>query len=685
MPEDRFRQGGIPNLSQKWRQWNKAAIKGLWVLVILGLVASLPVAYDRIRTEGTSKNVEMIFDYRDLVQVSSYQGNPTSFINEQLDALKEAGVNTMAIYETTLTELSNARRITVYSEQDAARLTGKVLTANENATYLLFTDAEIQAKIEPIIRKAFASQDIGVEDWTLNGRSGLKIATPVQNAVLKTMQPDPIAMEMLDAKGFHLLPRLGNSSIYDQESLASLLDRFKALGVDRILFDGEEVPGYAEKPDERHLDDFAKLLNERKIGIAAIENLKSPQRGFETLAKKTNYNVARLYSLSGRDSALDPDIIADRFALAAKDRNIRMMFIHTAVQTNTLEGRITDTIENVLESLNGPEGAMKRIEHYGFKFGPASAFDVAEMAGQNYFRWVAIVGAVALVALAVSIFIPPLTLLAFLLGLVGVAGLYVLRPHLMEQALALFAGISAPTIAMVFAVRKIDRLYEAGQKMSLGRRLAHGILLFLRTSAMSLMAVPFIIALLNRVTYQLVLEQFRGVSLLHLAPIALIALYVLFYRKNSAFGSVGKILRMPITVAMVVLIAVAGVAGMYYLSRTGNSGSASSLEIAFRNFLENTVGVRPRTKEFLLGHPIFIAGVVVALRYRHAIYVMIIASIGQLSMVDTFAHIHTPIWISFMRDLIGIGFGLVVGLVFVLVWQIIERCWKKWSPLLAKL
>ncbi len=661
------------------------ASKGLWILVILGLVASLPVAYDRIRTEGTSKNVEMIFDYRDLIQLSAYQGNPNAFINEQLDVLKEAGITTMAVYQATLTELANARRITVYSEQDAARLTGKVLTANENATYLLFTDAESRKQVEPIIRQAFASQEIAVEDWSMNGRSGLKLATPVQNAVLKTMEPDPIAMNLLQSKGFHLLPRLGNSAVYNHEALASLLDRFKSMGVTRILFDGEEVPGYAEEPDERHLEDFAELLNERGIGIAAIENLRGNQRGFETLAKDTNYNVARLYSLSGRDSALDPDIISDRFALAAKDRNIRMMFIHTAVQTNTVEGRITDTIENIIESLDGPEGAIQRIENYGFTIGPADSFQVAEMAGQNYFRWIVIVGAVALVALLVSIFIPPLTLLSFVLGLIGAAGLYVLRPHLMEQALALFVAISGPTIAMVFAIRKIDRLHDAGQHMNPGRRLTHGVMLFLRTSAMSLIAVPFVIALLNRVTYQLVLEQFRGVSLLHLAPIALTALYLLFYRKHSAFGSVGKIMRMPITIAMVIIVAVVGVVGMYYLSRTGNSGSATGLEKAFRTLLENTVGVRPRFKEFLLGHPIFIVGVFVALKYRHAIYIMVIASIGQLSIVDTFAHIHTPVWISLVRDLLGMGLGILVGLVFVLIWQIIERCWKKWSPLLAKL
>ncbi|MNV16232.1 hypothetical protein D3C71_1069870 [compost metagenome] len=77
-------------------------------------------------------------------------------------------------------------------------------------------------------------------------------------------------------------------------------------------------------------------------------------------------------------------------------------------------------------------------------------------------------------------------------------------------------------------------------------------------------------------------------------------------------------------------------------------------------------------------------GVFAALRFPKLIYVLIIASIGQLSMVDTFAHIHSPVLISLIRGLLGMGFGIIIGLIAVGVWIIIERCWTQWSPRLLK-
>ncbi|MNE15662.1 hypothetical protein D3C80_1085810 [compost metagenome] len=161
-------------------------------------------------------------------------------------------------------------------------------------------------------------------------------------------------------------------------------------------------------------------------------------------------------------------------------------------------------------------------------------------------------------------------------------------------------------------------------------------------------------------------------------------MYVLLYRGEFAFNKTGKLLRTPVTLAMVIAAGVLGVLGMYYLSRTGNSGSVSSIEMTFRTFLENTVGVRPRNKEFLLAHPLFILGAFMAYKYRNAAFIMIVAVIGQLSMVDTFAHIHTPVLISVIRGGLGLGLGLIIGLLAALAWQIAEGCWKRWSPLLRK-
>ena len=39
----------------------------------------LPVGYDRLQTESTSQNVELVFDYRDLLDVAAYQSKPQDF------------------------------------------------------------------------------------------------------------------------------------------------------------------------------------------------------------------------------------------------------------------------------------------------------------------------------------------------------------------------------------------------------------------------------------------------------------------------------------------------------------------------------------------------------------------------------------------------------------------------------
>ncbi|WP_310550772.1 DUF5693 family protein [Paenibacillus glufosinatiresistens] len=683
---------------QKWQQWNIASRKWLWILVIIGVGSALFVANDRLKTERSSKTVEFVFDYRDLTEAASYRANPQDYAAEQLDRLKAAGVGSVAVYESTLEDYRKARRAMFWGAQDIANLTDSVIPENENYTYVLFTSAANYDALASGIRDTFERLDIPVTNWTFRGQRGLIIRTPLEDALLKPIAPDPVTLEMLHQKGFRIVPRMVDSLPYDEASMEKLFDLYQSLGVTRVLFEGESVKGFNDDQDQGSLTAFGNLLKKHGIGIAAIENIKQQQKGFSKLAYRLDYNVVRLYSLSEKDSSISAQTIADRFALATKDRNIRMLYLNTAPARNTAKAQVTDSIDNLIKSLEGPDGAIAKIEGNGFTIGPATAFDVADSSLQRYFKLVAVIGAIALIALMISYFVPWLTLPAWALGLVGSAGLYVLKPVLFEQALALLAAISAPTVAVVLAIRRLNRMGPplvrkdgTGARISSSfaaetplRRLGRTLALYVQTAVISLCAVPFVIALLNNITYSLVLNQFRGVSLLHLAPIALVALYALLYRGEFVLNQTGRLLRTPINLAMVLAVGVLGIIGMYYLSRTGNSGSASSVELSFRTFMENTFGVRPRSKEFLLAHPFFILGGFLALKYRNAIFLMVVAVIGQLSMVDTFAHIHSPIKISIVRDLLGLGLGLVLGLVLVLAWQIVEGCWRKWSPLLTK-
>jgi hypothetical protein len=104
----------------------------------------------------------------------------------------------------------------------------------------------------------------------------------------------------------------------------------------------------------------------------------------------------------------------------------------------------------------------------------------------------------------------------------------------------------------------------------------------------------------------------------------------------------------------------------------------SSIELLFRNWLESTFGVRPRFKEFMLGHPPLLLGLFLAIRYRAAWVLIIVGTMGQLSMVSTFTHLHTPLYISIIRTLLGLGAGLLIGLVCIGAWIVLEGAWRRW-------
>ncbi|HEY4390767.1 MAG TPA: DUF5693 family protein [Paenibacillus sp.] len=669
---------------QSWQRWNKSSRKWLWILVIVGIVASIPVIYQRVETESSANNVEIVFNYRGLVEISNYQANPAAYMNEQLDRLKEAGITTMALFESTLDEYQKTRRVMVLSEADIAKFNKSVVTPNSNFTYIAFTSEENEKQLRPVIEEAFRSLGVTVMSWEYGESPGLVIGMSPDEALLKPMPIDKTTFSMLQDKGFIILPRLSDNIPYDQATMDNELQYFADHSVNRILFDGEAVKGFEDDEKMNSMQGFADLLNKYNIGIATIENLKAPQKGFNKLAYLTDYNVVRLHSLADLEAGQPIETLADRFSLAVKDRNIRMIYLNASPAKDAAKAAITNPIDNLIDSLQEPGQAIKRIQDNGFELGQAEAFHVYDASWQKYAKALVVLGGVAFIALLVSYFIAPLTLAVFVLGLIGSAGLYVLKPTLMEQALALFVAISAPTIAMVLAIRKVNEVNDGKTVIPNSKRLAHTIVLYVKTAVISLSAVPFVIALLNNITYSLVLNQFRGVSLLHLGPILLIALYVFLYQGESVWKELNRWLKMKITLLWVLVIGVLGVIGLYYLSRTGNAGSLLPGEAAFRSLLENTFGVRPRNKEFLLAHPLFLAGIFAAFRYRWALYAMVVAVMGQLSMVDTFAHIHTPAVLSLIRGLLGLGLGLIVGLIAIVIWHIIERCWDKWSPRLLK-
>ncbi|WP_274362484.1 DUF5693 family protein [Paenibacillus thermotolerans] len=669
----------------------------LWALTIAGILCTLPLAFQRIETERSSRSVEFVFDYRDLLEVSAFRSKPSEYTLERLIEMKEAGIHSMAVYESSLRELELSGRIQSLSSSEAAILTGFKVPANDKSTYVLFLGDASERLIRPLVEEAFSALQVEVTPWQYDGLQGLKIAMPKDQASLQAMDPDPITMAELQKLGFHLVIRLTDQRPFNQEHMEKLLDGLAERGINRIIFEGSAVTGMKDNAEKNSLAAMAEMMNERGIGLATIE-LAKPQKGLNTLAYLTDYNVVRLHSLPANMSGRSSDDLSDRFALAVQDRNIRMIFLNVQASMDAENGVRKDTIGNVLLSLRGPEGALARIQKEGSTLGEAKPFVKADLFPANGaelpLKAVATLGAIALIALMFELFFPRLALAVFALGLIGSAGLYVLSPSLLAQGLALGAGIAAPTIAIVFALRrasarKASHRNEAGT--AFGAAL-YGVRLLAVTTAVSFAGIFYIVGLLQEVSYLYVLQQFRGVSLLHLLPIVLAFGYLLFFHRErendnrSALKRIVDFLQTNVTVLWVIIAGIGGLAVLYYLSRTGNAGQTSDLERLFRQTLQDTLGVRPRTKEFLFAHPIFVLGVYLTVfaRQRLGLFLIAAASIGQLSAVDTFAHLHTPVFISFIRVMYGVIFGAMIGVILTAVWRIADKGWRVWAKSIIK-
>jgi hypothetical protein len=439
---------------------------------------------------------------------------------------------------------------------------------------------------------------------------------------------------------------------------------------------------------------MAELMNKHQIGLAAIELLKTPQKGFATLAKAINYNVVRLHSFTEADgdklggNLTDEELnglvqgVSDRFVLAVKDRNIRMVFLNARPSRNVDKGIYTDPLDPIFSSLKGHDGAENRIMRDDFTLGPAKQMIVYHAGWQSLAKAILFFACIALIALTIGMFIPQLLAISFFIGGLGSAALYVLSSSIYGQLTALAVAICAPTAAIVLAMRSASSANCRGTGSS-AAAIGISVKLLLRTVLISFIGIVFVIGLLNDITYSIVLQQFRGVSALHVVPIVLAGLYLLFYlgvpNWSERKAKVRKVLATKISILWVIIAAVLVGVGMYYLSRTGNEGQASAVERMFRSFLEETLKVRPRTKEFLIAHPLFILGAYLCCRYRWPILLIFAGVIGQLSIVDTFAHLHTPVVISLIRAAYGVVFGMVIGLVFIACWEIVARSWQGWA------
>nr|NLB82153.1 hypothetical protein [Clostridiaceae bacterium] len=447
-------------------------------------------------------------------------------------------------------------------------------------------------------------------------------------------------LQQLYAGGLTIIPRIRSWNRTNEEDLVSLVQALgKIQGISMITFNEEAVPG--------DIKSLAYKLEGLNVPVGMFEFY--PQQGLTNLAQLLGKNAVRIHCINeGELKKYNEQSAVERFNLAVSERNMRALYLRFFGMEQP---------ENALDrGLKFVTQVKNNLLQAGFQIGA-----VQDLPGIPYSRWLILAVGLGVLGgglLFLNRFVSPgWTALLGLVGLIGWAGLLFVQPLLARKLFALAAVIIFPVVAVTALVEEKKRT------------LIEAVTAFLKMVGISGIGALLMTGLLADKAFMLKLDQFSGVKVAHVVPLLIIPLY--FFLKDSGkqlLTKLKKVLAAPLLVWYALAALALLVILVIYLLRTGNEAGilVSSWENKMRELLDTLLLVRPRTKEFLVGHPFML--ILLYFGYTHRkMPLLILGVIGQISLVNTYAHLHTPLMISLLRSVHGLWLGILFGVLLILM------------------
>ncbi len=413
-------------------------------------------------------------------------------------------------------------------------------------------------------------------------------------------------------------------------------------------FNDSELPGVSQNDWDEISTKLAEILQRQNVPTAYIEFYA--QSGLQTLAKKMDYNLVRVHPVSESELLkLNDTRLQERFALAASERSMGTMMLRLR-PTQSLEEAV-DYIAAVRDAIQAKGIATNQI---------------TTVPSMSLYTWAlgAVLAAIWAggVLLLLRFDLKKTALLLPTIAVVAALGLYVIgKVYILQKLLGLAAVIIFPFLGVASITR------------SRGRSLPAAILGLCRMTLISLVGAALVVGTLSESSYMSAMNTFSGVKVGQLTTLGLLMIYLLYKLAREHGGAnyllVGfaRLMKKQVTVGLVLIAALAAGLLVFYMLRTGNSGvGISDFERTFRAFLDKVLLVRPRTKEFMFAHPIMLA--MLYFGYKRKLWpFVLLGAIGQVSLVNTFEHLHTPITVSLLRTFNGLALGIVIGIILIYV------------------
>lgn len=662
-----------------------SAFRWLAVLIFIGFCAAGVISWQRYEVEHNAKQVEMVYDYYNVIDSAVEEGKTA----DELFALyKKSGITSLAIYDETPEKLINHNFIRVYRGYDFHFRNPTVTGIEEEKMYIQpgssTEGAAYFAELKHHLELIYGQEK--VRELNANGVDTLEVAGNYSKFMTVPLGIFKETVKIAAQRDFYLVLRPANIPHASKEFIDTFFEAMDSSDkVSAVLFQGKEALGYKE-----HLDYVSNQLNQRHVPLVLIEAQNQlgfePQAGLLDLAKKSNYDLVRLYAMSKDELIkINQKEASSRFYISDIERNIRMNLFPS--YKFAADGKsLSETNASYIQ------GVTQRLENHGFTVGKASV--MAPYFPSSALRSLAMMGALSLVVTTLLLLLPGLKKWSYyieVLGLVGTQGLYwVLHMNLVLQLLALGAAVCTPVVVVtLFLNYCVKRKDMAFSEIGWGKLFLESVAILWGAGILSLMGAAFVSGLLGDIRYFLEMEIFRGVKATFVLPLVLIS--VVYIQKFPFFGKtvssdkdfvsfVKKFCHIQIKLGLLVGLGLLAIVGFVFIGRSGNNGApVPQFEIALRRFLEDMMYARPREKEFLFGHPAVLVSLAAFYRKWPQIlhYFLIVAvTIGQGSMVETFAHMRSPFILSFILGLDGLAAGTLSMVGALLAVMILVRITK---------
>ena len=679
----------------------------LLIIIGVGLFAALIIAGQRYFVESVNTQVDLAVDYKNVVDLAEREGLE---LDDVLRMTKEAGITSLAIYDSTLERLGwQGKVFTLAGSEILANYQTGTLTNDlwrqtiefglvaPNRVYVIGGDLESYNDTKEALFQRLGTERVKI--FSVGGIEVIEVKAQSGDLMKMPLGLPHDEMNKARAFGFNILARPMNFAKCTAENVQFFFNRIEHYPISEIVFDGPAVLGASN-----FLDLTAANFRQRNLTFGVIEHFSQlkfyPQLGMEYLAQAIGKDkIARLYAIpKDEQPKLEMSAAINRWSTTDRERNIRINLLRIYEKPEP-EMTLLETNMKYFREVRAV------LEGDGFTFGKASTFS-------NYYpnvilRVLVIAGVVAAGILYLSLISRRFNRnRKFQLQLFAVLFIIATIPLLMGaggkvRILAAFMSANLfPALAIIwqldllrviqYKIRVKNRAMRLKDNLSTLQLVLTSAFALLITGMLSMTGAAYLSGALSDVSYFLEFEIFRGIKLTFVLPLILVA--VAFLQRfnivdevrNSvpATQQIKELLDKSVSVkALLALMIVMG-AFVVLIARSGHTSGmpVSGLEIKIRNLLEQIFYARPRSKEIFFGHPAFMLAFAAFLKKFPKVIcfaLVMAATVGQSSMVETFAHMRTPIFMSFMRGIDGLIPGAIIGAVLIVFLQIFSKQLKK--------